>query len=87
MGFSVLIPAMSDLVPYYHVADFKISLGMAAYALCAFLAAPVLGQLSDKYGRKWILVACVVGTAISYFFLFIHNFWMYILARVINGIT
>lgn len=87
LWIGVLIPAFPDLINYYHVSDRAISLSMAVYAFCAFLAAPVMGQLSDKYWRKWILVACVFWSAVSFGVLFIPTFAIYILSRIINGIT
>lgn len=56
IGISVLIPALPELKVFYGVGDFQITLGLTIYSLCAFLAAPLMGQISDKYGRKWPLI-------------------------------
>lgn len=87
LGIGILIPAFPELIHFYHIQDYQVSLGITVYSLCAFLAAPVLGQYSDKYGRKWILLLCVIGTAFSWLSLFLPFFWAYLLSRTINGIT
>ena len=49
IGMSFIIPAFPELKAYYHISDFQVTLGLSVYALFSFLAAPVLGQLSDKF--------------------------------------
>lgn len=87
IGIGILIPVFPELIHYYHIQDYQVSLGITVYSLCAFLAAPVLGQYSDKHWRKRILFICVLGTALSRVMLFVHSFWAYLAARIINGIT
>lgn len=88
IGIAVLIPAFPDLKTYYTIGDFQVTMGLTIYSLCAFIAAPLLWQLSDRYGRKWILSWCVAGTALSYLVLLLtHSYWVFILSRAINGIT
>ncbi len=84
LGIGVLIPATAELMQYYQVTDWQISLGLTVYAFCAFLAAPVLGQLSDKYGRKNILILCLLGTTASFGILFVPTFAIYLISRIIN---
>lgn len=87
IGIWILIPVFPELINYYHIADYQVSLGITVYSLCAFVAAPILGQYSDKHGRKRVLLLCVVGTAVSWLMLFMHSFWAYLAARLVNGIT
>jgi DHA1 family tetracycline resistance protein-like MFS transporter len=88
ISIGIYIPAIEKLIDRYAVSPSRISLWLSVYALCAFFSTPLLGQLSDKYGRKRLLVACVFGTALSYFMIIGHHiYWIFILSRVINGIT
>lgn len=88
LWIGIMIPIFPNLVDYYHVSALWISLGITAYSFFAFFASPVLGQWSDKYGRKPLLLACVLGSALSYgVLIFTQNIWMYLLSRAINGIT
>lgn len=48
LGISIMIPAYPELVTFYGVSERQISISLTVYALCAFLAAPLLGQRSDK---------------------------------------
>jgi MFS family permease len=76
------------MITYYQTSPFWITFGLSAYSLFAFLSAPVLGQLSDRYGRKPLLLLCVIGTAMSFVVLVLtQNIWLYLISRIINGIT
>lgn len=88
IGISVMIPAFPELKLYYGISDFAVTMGLTVYSLFAFLAAPVLGQLSDKYGRKMPLLLCVTGTFFSYLILLVsQNYILFLISRVINGFT
>lgn len=57
------------------------------YAVLQFLAAPLWGTLSDRFGRKPVLVVCIVGIALSYLGWFVAgSFLILILARILGGI-
>lgn len=88
LGISIIIPAFPELKVFYGISDFQVTLGFAVYSICAFLAAPVLWQWSDRIGRKWSLALCIGGTMLSYVALLVtQQYWIFLLARAINGIT
>lgn len=88
LGISIIIPAFPELKIYYGISDFEVTLGLTIYSLFAFLSAPLLGQRSDKIGRKTSLLRCIAGTSASYFLMLIQpRFWLFLLARAINGVT
>lgn len=92
IGFSIIAPVVPFLIqPYVHSsADqaLMVTLLMSVYALCVFLAAPVLGALSDKYGRRPILLLCLFGSAIGYLIFGIGGaLWVLFVGRIIEGIT
>ncbi|MNC31596.1 Tetracycline resistance protein, class C [compost metagenome] len=65
-----------------------VTLLTSVYALCVFFAAPVLGALSDKYGRRPLLLVCLLGSAIGYFIFGIGGaLWVLFAGRIIEGIT
>ena len=90
VGFGIVIPAL----PYYvetdafHATPFEIGLLFASYSLMQFLFSPILGSLSDKYGRRPILFFSIIGSAVGYFLIgFAFALWMVFFGRIISGIT
>jgi MFS transporter, DHA1 family, tetracycline resistance protein len=92
IGFGIIIPVAPFLVSRY-IADpdqAAIVLGLltSIFAICQFLSAPALGALSDKYGRRPILLLCILGTAVGYLLLgFGGALWVLFLGRILDGIT
>jgi MFS transporter, DHA1 family, tetracycline resistance protein len=59
-----------------------------AYAIMQFVCAPIIGNLSDKYGRRPVLLLSLLGFGIDYLFLaFAPTIWWLFLGRIIAGIT
>lgn len=79
---------MPDLTDYYGVSAHSISYAIVLFAFFSFLFGPILGQLSDKFGRKKILLLCIIGSFISSLMMSMSAlFWVFLLGRVINGIS
>ncbi len=103
VGIGILIPVIPQLLGeptsrYYLLAANQVHLGfillgllMASYPVALFFAAPVLGALSDKYGRKPVLVISLLGTALSYIIFAIgiitKNIPILFISRFIDGAT
>lgn len=92
IGFSIILPVVPYLVqPYTHSAGEQalvVTLLTSVYALCVFFTAPALGALSDKYGRRPLLLICLVGSVIGYFVFGIGGaLWVLFVGRIIEGIT
>jgi DHA1 family tetracycline resistance protein-like MFS transporter len=88
VGIAIIIPAFPELKAYYGITDFQVTMGLTIYSLFSFLAAPLLGQWSDKFWRKKPLVLCIIGTMFSYLILLVtQQYWIFLLSRLVNGIT
>ncbi len=88
LGLTIIIPAMPQLVQYYHTNNTMISLGFTIYSLLALVATPLLGTLSDKYWRKPVLIYSTIWTILSYLTIAISpNVWIFLFARAINGMS
>ena len=88
LGFSLILP----LLPYYAAtfgADaFVTGLLVASYAVAQLLGAPILGRLSDRFGRRPILLVSIFGTFLGFLLLgFAGALWMLFASRVIDGLT
>jgi multidrug resistance protein len=86
VGFGVVIP----LLPYYglefHATPFEITTMMACYSLAQFFASPLLGMLSDRVGRKPVILVSLVCSVASYIWLgFAGRLWMLFAARLLAG--
>jgi DHA1 family tetracycline resistance protein-like MFS transporter len=69
MGFGIIIPLLTFFVPDYHENPLKVTLLFSIYSICQFIGAPVLGMISDRVGRKPVLSASQVGSAVGYLLL------------------
>ncbi len=86
MGFSLVVPLLPPFAKQYGFSPWQIGLLMAAYPLCQLVAAPFLGRLSDRYGRRPVLVLSQAGTALSFLVLGLsRDFTVMLLARGLDG--
>ncbi len=85
--FPILPALLRDVTHSENVASY-IGIMTALYALMQFVFAPVLGSLSDRLGRRPVLLISLAGAAVNYLFLaFAPNLWMLLLGRAIAGLT
>src|SRR4051794_20027330 len=69
MGFGIIIPLLPFYVPGYRDNPLKVTLLFSAFSMCQFIGAPILGMLSDRFGRRPVLVISQAGSAIGYLLL------------------
>lgn len=88
LGVGILIPITPYIVRQYNSDALTIAMLSVVYSAFQFLASPILGRLSDRYGRRPLLLISLFGTAIGYFvFGFAGALWVLFLSRIIDGIT
>ena len=86
IGFSIVMPLLPSLAHSRGYTDFQIGLIFAAYPACQLVAGPILGRLSDRYGRRPILAISQGGTALSFVILaFSNSFGMMLFGRMLDG--
>ena len=91
IGMTIVLPLFPFLLEKYVPAT-RVAVVMSAlvsvFAVCTFFAAPVFGALSDRYGRKPILLISLLGSAIGYILLGMGGaLWVLFLGRIIDGLT
>lgn len=87
IGFGMVIPILPFITPRLGGDSLDIALIIAVYAVCAGLVAPLWGRLSDRVGRKPVLMLCTAGAALAYVLLaFASELWMIYLARAVAGV-
>lgn len=88
LGYGIIIPILYSYSQRFGLSDFANGLLFAVYSLCQFISTPMIGRLSDKYGRKPLLIISIAGTALSFFLMaFAKSGVVLFLARALDGIT
>lgn len=88
MGFGMMIPLIYSYGKKFGLTKQSLGLLTAVFSIAQFFATPVLGALSDRFGRKMILVLCLIGTAASFaLFGLAGSLLMLFVARGLDGIT
>jgi DHA1 family tetracycline resistance protein-like MFS transporter len=90
VGFGIVIPVL----PFYaegttfNATPRTVGFLFASYSIMQLLAAPVLGRLSDKYGRRPVLLISIIGTGIGFLIIgFATTLWMLFAGRILDGLT
>lgn len=88
LGLTIIIPLMPLYAASFGASPSIIGLLGAAYPMLQFVGSPILGRLSDRYGRKPILLISQMGTLIGFILLGTANsLWLLFLSRMIDGIS
>lgn len=87
LGLSFILPLYPEIANRFGLSATLITILSASYALMQFLFSPMLGRLSDRFGRKPILVITSLGTAVSFLlFGWAKSVWLIFASRILNGI-
>lgn len=93
MGIGLIVPVLPKLIESFtenNIATASTTYGLmvALYALMQFLFAPILGSLSDQYGRRAVILISLIGAGLDYLLLAVApTLWWLYLGRVIAGVT
>lgn len=88
VGESLIFPILPFLVERFRSDAFTLGMLVSSFAIAQFIAIPIISGLSDRYGRRPVLLVCILGTAISYYmFGLATSLWVLFLSRIIDGIT
>jgi MFS family permease len=87
-GYAVVLPLLPFTAERVGASIYAIGAMFASYSLCQLVAAPLLGSLSDRFGRRPLLLLSQAGSAAGFALLLGPNgFWALLLSRVVDGLT
>ncbi|NJL48796.1 MAG: MFS transporter [Leptolyngbyaceae cyanobacterium SM2_5_2] len=88
VGFTMIIPLVYPYAVQFGLSDFQASLLTTAYAIAQFIGTPILGRLSDRVGRKPLLIVSLLGTVAANLMAGLAAVaWVLFAARLLDGIT
>src|SRR5438445_2123013 len=88
VGFGIVIPLLPLYAERYHPTPMQFGLLMSSYSAMQFVFAPLLGRLSDRVGRRPVLVVSLLGTVAGYLiFAFARSLGPLFLSPILDGIT
>jgi multidrug resistance protein len=88
LGFTVILPLLPFFSESLGASPFVVGMVVSSYGFCQLISGPILGQLSDRIGRRPVLLVSQFGTLLGFIILGLaHQLWMVFLARIIDGIT
>src|SRR6266446_1565743 len=88
LGYGIIIPILYAYSKKFGLSDFQNGLLFAMFSICQFISTPIIGRLSDIYGRRPLLLISIAGTAVSFFITaFAPNAAFLFIARALDGLT
>jgi len=88
VGFGIIIPLLPFYARTFGASPIAIGLLFASFSLAQLLASPLLGDLSDRWGRRPVLILSLIGTAVSFAMLAVaQSLAMLFAARIVDGLS
>lgn len=88
LGFSIILPLLPYYAKTFAASDEMIGMLVASYSICQFIASPILGGMSDKFGRRPLLIYSQLGSMAGFILLGVANSLpILFLSRIIDGIS
>lgn len=88
LGYGIVIPILYSYSKHFGLSDFQNGLLFSLFSICAFISTPFIGRMSDKYGRRPLLIISIIGTVISFFMqAFAPSALFLFIARALDGLT
>jgi DHA1 family tetracycline resistance protein-like MFS transporter len=86
LGFGIMVPLVPYMANRFGTPPELLTPLLGVYSLCQLIATPIWGRLSDRFGRRPILISSMAGACVSYLVMgFAQNIWWLLAARVLGG--
>ncbi len=88
IGFGIVIPLLPFYAQQFRASEWEVGLLFASFSVAQMLAAPILGDWSDRWGRRPVLILSLLGSAASFVMLALagNMVWLFA-ARIVDGFT
>ena len=87
LGYSLILPLLPYIAERFSATPTQVGLLLTANALAQMIAAPTIGRLSDRWGRRPLLIISVAGTFFAFLiFSFSNSLWMLFVSRILDGL-
>lgn len=87
LGYSLILPLLPYIAERFSATPTQVGLLLTANALAQMIAAPTIGRLSDRWGRRPLLIISVAGTFAAFvLFAFSNSLWMLFVSRILDGL-
>jgi MFS family permease len=88
LGFTIVYPLLPFYAERFHATPLIATTLVSVYALCSLFSTPIIGRLSDQFGRRRLLLLSQAGTCAGFVVIgFSQALWMVFLGRILDGIT
>lgn len=88
VGFGLILPLLPFYAESFDASNTVVGLLVASYSAAQFVGAPILGRLSDRFGRRPVLLVSIAGTSLGFVLLGLANsLWMLFASRLLDGLT
>jgi MFS family permease len=88
LGLTIILPLLPFYAESFRASPTTVGLLVSTYAFCQLIAGPLLGRISDRVGRRPLLLVSQLGTLVGFLILAYANaLWIVFLSRIIDGLT
>jgi MFS family permease len=88
LGLTLVLPLLPFYAEHFGASPFVVGTLAASYAVCQLIAGPILGRISDRVGRKQVLLVSQAGTFVAFLTIgFADTLWMLFVGRIVDGLT
>jgi MFS family permease len=88
LGFTIVYPLLPFYAEHFKATPLVATTLVSVYALCSLISTPVIGRLSDQFGRRRLLLCSQAGTCAGFIVLAVSgSLWMLFVGRILDGLT
>ena len=88
LGLTIILPLLPFYAEHFGASPTVVGLMVSTYAFCQLIAGPLLGRISDRMGRRPLLLVSQMGTFIGFLILaYANSLWLVFFSRILDGLT